>query len=75
MPEPKPNPRGKAEARPAPVVKDEHPLIVKFRKELLNRNVAGIKSIGMTFRQCDDNHSGNLTLMGSTSVFCVEKLF
>ena len=40
----------------------EHPLVAKFRQELLKRNVAGIKSIGMTFRQLDDNSSGTLSL-------------
>ncbi len=64
VPEPLPQKTGKRVERPTVVEKEEHPLIVKFRKELLTRNVAGIKSIGMTFRQCDDNHNGTLSLQG-----------
>jgi hypothetical protein len=62
MPEPAAKNTGKAMQKAPPPAKEENPLIVKFRDELLKRNVAGIKSIGMTFRQCDDNHSGTLTV-------------
>ena len=40
----------------------EHSLVVKFRNHLLGRGAAGIKSIGMYFRQVDDNRNGTLCM-------------
>jgi hypothetical protein len=35
----------------------EHPLLVKFRTELLKRGTAGIKSIGLYFRIMDEDNN------------------
>ena len=40
----------------------DHPLIVKFRKELLKRGTAGIKGIGLYFKTIDSDNNKKIDL-------------